>query len=684
MSKQPKRYTITAALPYTNGPIHIGHLAGVYIPADIYARYLRLKKKDVAFICGSDEHGVAIAIKAKKEGKTPQQVIDQYDQIIRKAFEDFGISFDNYSRTSRAVHHQTAGDIFMKLDRQGQFVIKETEQLYDPEAQQFLADRFVTGTCPVCQSSEAYGDQCESCGSSLSATDLIHPKSTLSGSVPEFKKTKHWFLPLERHEEFLKEWILEGHKDDWKLNVYGQVKSWIDNGLQARAVTRDLDWGIPVPVQGGAGKVLYVWFDAPIGYISSTKEWAQSKNIDWEPYWKSEDTQLVHFIGKDNIVFHCIIFPIILKNTGDYILPENVPANEFLNLEGNKISTSKNWAVWLHEYLEDFPEKQDVLRYVLTANAPETKDNDFTWREFQARNNNELVAIFGNFINRVLVLTQKYYQGTVPPPGLLNDEDQAALSDLRAYPALMEKEIENYRFRAYSQEVMNLARLGNKYLANQEPWKLIKTQPERVETIMFTALQIAAGLSILCEPLLPFTAQKMKKMLQLEAPWKAVSGDQFLLPQDHNIQTPQLLFDKIEEEAIAQQLQKLKNTLTHDAKEKKVVEAPKPMINFEDFTKMDLRTGTILEAEKMDKTKILLVLKVDLGAEQRTIVSGIAESYNPEEIIGKKVTVLTNLKARTIRGVESQGMLLLAEDQDGRLIFIGPEDQQTPSGLKIS
>lgn len=684
MSKQPKRYTITAALPYTNGPIHIGHLAGVYVPADIYARYLRLKKKDVAFICGSDEHGVAIAIKAKKEGKTPQQVIDHYDQIIRKAFEDFGISFDNYSRTSRAVHHQTAGDIFKKLDRQGQFVIKETEQLYDPEAQQFLADRFVTGTCPVCQSSEAYGDQCESCGSSLSATDLIHPKSTLSGSVPEFKKTKHWFLPLERHEEFLKEWILEGHKDDWKPNVYGQVKSWIDNGLQARAVTRDLDWGIPVPVQGGAGKVLYVWFDAPIGYISSTKEWAQSKNIDWEPYWKSEDTQLVHFIGKDNIVFHCIIFPIILKNTGDYILPENVPANEFLNLEGNKISTSKNWAVWLHEYLEDFPEKQDVLRYVLTANAPETKDNDFTWREFQARNNNELVAIFGNFINRVLVLTQKYYQGTVPLVGLLNDEDQAALSDLRAYPALMEKEIENYRFRAYSQEVMNLARLGNKYLADQEPWKLIKTQPERVETIMFTALQIAAGLCILCEPLLPFTAQKMKKMLQLEAPWKAVSGDQFLLPQGHNIQTPQLLFDKIEEEAIAQQLQKLKNTLTHVAKEKKVVEAPKPMINFEDFTKMDLRTGTILEAEKMDKTKKLLVLKVDLGAEQRTIVSGIAESYNPEEIIGKKVTVLTNLKARAIRGVESQGMLLLAEDQDGRLIFIGPEDQQTPSGLKIS
>ena len=683
MSSQPKRYTVTAALPYTNGPIHIGHLAGVYVPADIYVRYLRLRKRDVAFICGSDEHGVAIAIKAKKEGKTPQQVIDHYDQIIREAFNNFGISFDNYSRTSRAVHHQTAGEIFKQLDEQGQFLVKETEQLYDPEAKAFLADRFVTGTCPICQNTEAYGDQCESCGSSLSATDLIQPKSTLSGSVPEFKKTKHWFLPLDQHEAFIEEWILKGHKKDWKPNVYGQVKSWIDNGLQARAVTRDLDWGIPVPVDGGAGKVLYVWFDAPIGYISSTKEWAQKKNIDWEPYWKSENTQLVHFIGKDNIVFHCIIFPIILKNTGTYILPENVPANEFLNLEGNKISTSKNWAVWLHEYLEDFPDKQDVLRYALTANAPETKDNDFTWKEFQTRNNSELVAIFGNFINRVMVLTQKYYNGKVPSMGELNAADKAALTKMKEFPSLMEKEIEHYHFRAYSQEVMNLARLGNKYLADQEPWKLIKTDPERVEAIMFTALQISAGLSILSEPLLPFTAQKMMDMLQLKATWEDVISEEPLLVPGHLLQKSQLLFEKIEEEAIEKQLQKLKNNLSHENQKNKVEEAPKEMISFDDFTKMDLKTGTILEAEKMTKTKKLLVLKVDLGHEQRTIVSGIAESYQPEEVVGKKVTVLTNLQPRAIRGVESQGMLLMAEDQDGRLIFISPEDDNTPSGLTI-
>jgi methionyl-tRNA synthetase len=684
MSSQPKRYTVTAALPYTNGPIHIGHLAGVYVPADIYVRYLRLRKKDVAFICGSDEHGVAIAIKAKKEGKTPQEVIDHYDQIIRKAFDGFGISIDNYSRTSRAIHHQTAGEIFKQLDEQDQFLVKETEQLYDPEANTFLADRFVTGTCPVCQNTEAYGDQCESCGSSLNATDLIKPKSTLSGSIPEFKKTKHWFLPLDQHEAFIEEWILKGHKKDWKPNVYGQVKSWIDNGLQARAVTRDLDWGIPVPVEGGAGKVLYVWFDAPIGYISSTKEWAQKKNIDWEPYWKSEDTQLVHFIGKDNIVFHCIIFPIILKNTGTYILPENVPANEFLNLEGNKISTSKNWAVWLHEYLEDFPDKQDVLRYVLTANAPETKDNDFTWKEFQTRNNSELVAIFGNFINRVMVLTQKYYDGKVPSLGQLNDADQAALSKLKEFPSLMEKQIEHYHFRAYSQEVMNLARLGNKYLAEQEPWKLIKTDPERVETIMFTALQIAAGLSILSEPLLPFTSRKMMDMLHFNASWEDVSGNNFLLAPGHLLEKPQLLFEKIEEEVIEKQLQKLKNNLAHENEKNDVEEAPKEMISFDDFTKLDLKTGTILEAEKMAKTKKLLVLKVDLGHEQRTIVSGIAESYQAEEVVGKKVTVLTNLQPRTIRGVQSQGMLLMAEDGEGRLIFISPEDDNTPSGLIIS
>ena len=683
MSSQPKRYTVTAALPYTNGPIHIGHLAGVYIPADIYTRYLRLINKDVAVICGSDEHGVAIAIKAKKEGKTPQEVIDHYDQVIREAFERFGISFDNYSRTSSQIHHQTAGEIFKQLDEQGKFIVKETEQLYDSEAKAFLADRFVIGTCPVCKNTEAYGDQCESCGSSLNATDLIKPKSTLSGKVPEFKKTKHWFLPLDHYEKFIDEWILKGHKEDWKPNVYGQVKSWVDNGLQARAVTRDLDWGIPVPVEGGTGKVLYVWFDAPIGYISSTKEWAKKKGVDWEPYWKSKDTQLVHFIGKDNIVFHCIIFPIILKNTGSYILPENVPANEFLNLEGNKISTSKNWAVWLHEYLEDFPDKQDVLRYVLTANAPETKDNDFTWKEFQTRNNSELVAIFGNFINRVMVLAQKYYQGKVPSMGELNETDNEVLTKLKEFPSIMEKEIQNFHFRAYSQEVMNLARLGNKYLADQEPWKLIKIDPKRVETIMFTAIQIAAGLSILCEPLLPFTAQKLKKMLLIQASWKDVIGHQSLLATGHLLSQPKLLFEKIEDEEINKQLSKLKNNLFHEKDKNEVEEARNKMISFDDFSQLDIKTGTILKAEKMVKTEKLLVLKIDLGQEQRTIVSGIAHSYGPEEVVGKKVTVLTNLKPRVIRGVESQGMLLMAEDQDGRLIFISPEDENTPSGLII-
>ena len=683
MSSQPKRYTVTAALPYTNGPIHIGHLAGVYIPADIYTRYLRLINKDVAFICGSDEHGVAIAIKAKKEGKTPKEVIDHYDQVIREAFERFGISFDNYSRTSSQIHHQTAGEIFKQLDEQGKFIVKETEQLYDSEAKAFLADRFVIGTCPVCKNTEAYGDQCESCGSSLNATDLIKPKSTLSGKVPEFKKTKHWFLPLDHYEKFIDEWILKGHKEDWKPNVYGQVKSWVDNGLQARAVTRDLDWGIPVPVEGGTGKVLYVWFDAPIGYISSTKEWAKKKGVDWEPYWKSKDTQLVHFIGKDNIVFHCIIFPIILKNTGSYILPENVPANEFLNLEGNKISTSKNWAVWLHEYLKDFPDKQDVLRYVLTANAPETKDNDFTWKEFQTRNNSELVAIFGNFINRVMVLAQKYYQGKVPSMGELNETDNEVLTKLKEFPSIMEKEIQNFHFRAYSQEVMNLARLGNKYLADQEPWKLIKIDPKRVETIMFTAIQIAAGLSILCEPLLPFTAQKLKKMLLIQASWKDVIGHQSLLATGHLLSQPKLLFEKIENEEINKQLSKLKNNLFHEKDKNEVEEARKKMISFDDFSQLDIKTGTILKAEKMVKTEKLLVLKIDLGQEQRTIVSGIAHSYSPEEVVGKKVTVLTNLKPKVIRGVESQGMLLMAEDQDGRLIFISPEDENTPSGLII-
>ena len=567
MSKLPKRYTITAALPYANGPIHIGHLAGVYIPADIYARYLRLKNRDVAFICGSDEHGVAIDIKAKKEGKTPRQIIDHFDKVIRKSFDDFGISFDNFSRTSRKIHHETASEIFTQLHEKSKFSIKETKQLYDTHAKAFLADRFVVGTCPICQNEEAYGDQCESCGSSLNATDLINPKSKLSGSLPKLKKTKHWFLPLNQYEGFIKDWILKKHKKDWKSNVYGQVKSWVDNGLQARAVTRDLDWGIPVPVQGGEGKVLYVWFDAPIGYISSTKEWAKKKNIDWKPYWKSQDTQLVHFIGKDNIVFHCIIFPIILKNAGGYILPENVPANEFLNLEGKKISTSNNWAVWLHEYLEDFADKQDILRYTLTANAPETKDNDFTWNEFQTRNNSELVAIFGNFINRVMVLTHKYYNGKVPKGGTLNKTDQKVMNSLKKFPEKFEKEIEQFHFRAYSQELMNLARLGNKYLADQEPWKLIKKDPKRVETIINIALQIAAYLTVLSEPLLPFTANKMKSMLNVNMSWDEVATcKNILLMEGKLLKKSELLFARVEDDTIKIQLEKLKvnNTLKKD------------------------------------------------------------------------------------------------------------------------
>ena len=567
MSKLPKRYTITAALPYANGPIHIGHLAGVYIPADIYARYLRLKNRDVAFICGSDEHGVAIDIKAKKEGKTPRQIIDHFDKVIRKSFDDFGISFDNFSRTSRKIHHETASEIFTQLHEKSKFSIKETKQLYDTHAKAFLADRFVVGTCPICQNEEAYGDQCESCGSSLNATDLINPKSKLSGSLPKLKKTKHWFLPLNQYEGFIKDWILKKHKKDWKSNVYGQVKSWVDNGLQARAVTRDLDWGIPVPVQGGEGKVLYVWFDAPIGYISSTKEWAKKKNIDWKPYWKSQDTQLVHFIGKDNIVFHCIIFPIILKNAGGYILPENVPANEFLNLEGKKISTSNNWAVWLHEYLEDFADKQDILRYTLTANAPETKDNDFTWNEFQTRNNSELVAIFGNFINRVMVLTHKYYNGKVPKGGTLNKIDQKVINSLKTFPEKFEKEIEQFHFRAYSQELMNLARLGNKYLADQEPWKLIKKDPKRVETIINIALQIAAYLTVLSEPLLPFTANKMKSMLNVNMSWDEVATcKNILLMEGKLLKKSELLFARVEDDTIKIQLEKLKinNTLKKD------------------------------------------------------------------------------------------------------------------------
>jgi len=559
------RYTITAALPYTNGPIHIGHLAGVYVPADIYARYLRLKGHDVAFICGSDEHGVAIPMKAKKEGVSPKEIIDKYHKIIKKSFADFGISFNNYSRTSAKVHHKTASDFFEKLYEQNNFIEEVTEQLYDEEAQQFLADRFVVGTCPKCGNEEAYGDQCENCGSSLNATDLINPKSTITGGVPALKKTKHWFLPLDRYESFLKEWILEGHKNDWKPNVYGQCKSWIDDGLNPRAVTRDLDWGIPVPVESGEGKVLYVWFDAPIGYISSTKEWAERAGKDWEPYWKDKDTKLLHFIGKDNIVFHCIIFPSMLKAHGDFVLPENVPANEFLNLEGNKLSTSKNWAVWLHEYLEEFPNMQDVLRYVLTANAPETKDNDFTWKDFQARNNNELVAIFGNFINRVAVLAHKYYNGVVPTPSAFKEIDKQTLKSLRSFPATLANSLDRYRFRQASQELMNLARHGNKYLADEEPWKLIKTDEERVKTVMYTALQIATGLAILSEPFLPFTSNKLKNILNVRSngikiSWNELSTKEILLPSGHQINKSELLFRKVEDKEIEAQLAKLEAT----------------------------------------------------------------------------------------------------------------------------
>lgn len=686
MIQDPKRYTITAALPYTNGPIHIGHLAGVYVPSDIYARFLRLQGRDVAFICGSDEHGVAISMKAKKEGITPQQVIDKYDGIIRKSFLDFGISFDNYSRTSSEIHHKTASEFFRKLYDDGKFIEETTEQLYDEKANQFLADRFVTGTCPKCGNEEAYGDQCEKCGSSLNATDLINPKSTITGTKPILKSTNHWFLPLNEYSDFLQKWIIDGHKNDWKPNVYGQVKSWIDGGLEPRAVTRDLDWGIDVPVEGAEGKKLYVWFDAPIGYISSTKEWAAREGKDWEPYWKSEDTKLVHFIGKDNIVFHCVIFPAMLKAEGSYILPDNVPANEFLNLEGNKLSTSKNWAVWLHEYLLDFPEKQDVLRYALTANAPETKDNDFTWKDFQARNNNELVAIFGNFINRVVVLTNKYYNGIIPQPNALSEVDQATLTELKAYPAVIASSVERYRFREALGELMNVARLGNKYLADEEPWKIVKENPERVQTQMYVALQIAAALSVLAEPFLPFTAAKLKKILNSENNfgWNEISTTSDLLPAGHQIGEAELLFAKIEDEEIQKQIDKLEATKVANKAENAKAEPQKEIITFEDFAKVDLRIGTIIEAEKMPKANKLLVLKVDTGIDVRTIVSGIAEHFTPEEVIGKRVTVLVNLAPRALRGVESEGMLLLTNTAEGKLVFVNPDSEGVINGAMIS
>ncbi|MGB0186460.1 MAG: methionine--tRNA ligase [Flavobacteriaceae bacterium] len=685
-----KRFTLTAALPYTNGPIHIGHLAGVYVPADIYARYLRLQGHDVAFICGSDEHGVPITIKAKKEGVSPQDIVDRYHKIIKDSFNEFGISFDNYSRTSAPIHHKTAVEFFKTLHNKGAFLEETTEQLYDAEAQQFLADRFVVGTCPKCGHTESYGDQCEACGTSHNATDLINPRSAITGNTPELKSTKHWYLPLDQHQEFLKTWIGDTHKDDWKPNVYGQCMSWINDGLRPRAVTRDLDWGIPVPVDGGEGKVLYVWFDAPIGYISSTKEWAKAHGKDWEPYWKDKDTTLLHFIGKDNIVFHCIIFPAMLKAEGSYILPQNVPANEFLNLEGQKLSTSKNWAVWLPDYLKDFPNQQDVLRYVLTATAPETKDNDFTWNDFQARNNNELVAIYGNFINRVLVLTHKYYEGKIPNTTTLTETDKAVLDELKATPKAIQHALDRFRFREASQILINLARTGNKYLADEEPWKVIKTHPERVQTIMHTALQIAAGLAVLSEPFLPFTANKLQQMLRFDeihktnTLWQNIAEGTLLLPAGHTIGQPALLFTKIEDAQIEAQRQKLE--ASKKANTPQSTETPqKPNIPFEDFSKMDLRVGTIVSAEKMPKTKKLLVLKVDVGTEVRTIVSGIAEHYTPEAIVGQKVTVLCNLKPRALRGVESQGMILMAKTSDDELVFVQPDTHHpTESGTPIS
>ena len=663
------RYCVTTALPYANGPVHIGHLAGVYVPADIYVRYLRMMNEDVLFIGGSDEHGVPITIKAKNEGLTPQDIVNRYHGIIKQAFQDLGISFDIYSRTSSKIHAETASAFFKDLYEKGKFVEKVSQQYYDEATNTFLADRYITGTCPHCGNEKAYGDQCEACGTSLSATDLINPKSTLSGQEPQLKETKHWYLPLEEYETFMREWILDSHKE-WKTNVYGQCKSWIDQGLQARAVTRDLDWGVKVPIEGADGKVLYVWFDAPIGYISNTKELYPQ---NWEKWWKEKDTKLVHFIGKDNIVFHCIIFPAMLKAEGSYILPENVPANEFLNLEGDKISTSRNWAVWLHEYLKDFPGKQDVLKYVLCANAPETKDNDFTWKDFQTRNNSELVAIFGNFVNRTIVLTHKYFEGKVPQRGTLNELDIQTIEQIKQYPEKIGRSIEQYRFREALNELMNLARLGNKYLTENEPWKTIKTDAERTATVLNISLQICANLAILSEPFLPFTAEKLRGMLNQDKAFWYEAGNSEILEEGKQINQAQLLFEQIDDKQIEAQLEKLQQTKKANELASATVEPQKANIEYDDFAKMDIRVGTILAAEKVAKTKKLLKLTIDTGIDKRTIVSGIAEYYSPEEIIGKQVSVLVNLAPKALKGIESQGMILMAENLDGSLSFISPE-----------
>lgn len=678
MEKKFKRTLVTCALPYANGPIHIGHLAGVYVPADIYVRFLRLKGEDVLYVCGSDEHGVPITIQARKRGCSPQEVVDEYHKIIAESFKGFGIDFDIYGRTTSKIHEKNASDFFKKLYEDGKFITKESEQYYDPEAKTFLADRYIVGTCPKCGAEGAYGDQCEKCGSTLSPEELINPKSRLSGAEPIKKKTKHWYLPLQDYEQWLREWILDGHKE-WRSNVYGQVKSWLDGGLQPRAVTRDLDWGVPVPVEGAEGKVLYVWFDAPIGYISNTMELLPN---DWEKWWKSEDTRLVHFIGKDNIVFHCIVFPSMLKAYGDgFILPENVPANEFLNLEGDKISTSRGWAVWANEYLEDFPGKQDVLRYVLTANAPETKDNDFSWKDFQTRNNSELVAIFGNFVNRAFVLTHKYFGGVVPKCGELQDVDREALAQIPELKASMQKNIENYRFRDALKDAMGMARVGNKYISDTEPWKVVKTDMERTGTILNICLQICASLATAFEPFTPFAAAELRDMLNISFDWESV-GKADILPEGHKINPAHLLFEKIDDEQIQRQIDRLNEIraqMEADAKAEaaKVVVPQKSEVTFESFDAMDIRTATVLEAERVPKTDKLLKLTIDTGIDHRVIVSGIAECYTPEEMVGKQICILANLAPRTIRGIESKGMILMARQGDGKMRFITPAEVLT-------
>ncbi|MDG2228435.1 MAG: methionine--tRNA ligase [Flavobacteriales bacterium] len=682
--KNPKRYTVTAALPYANGPLHLGHLAGVYIPSDIYARFLRSNGKDVAFVCGSDEHGAAITLRAKKEGTTPQAIVDEYNTINKSVFEQLGVSFDIYHRTSSDLHKKTASDYFSLLDERGVFTKKTTQQYYDEEYNQFLADRYITGGCPKCGNPGAYGDQCEKCGSDLSPLDLTNPISTLSGNSPTLKETSHWYLPMDKHEDWIKDWIKNGKLDgeqvhepkEWRNQVIGQCMSWIDSGLRPRAMTRDLDWGVEVPIDGGDGKVMYVWFDAPIGYISATKQWAKDSGRNWEDYWKSADTKLVHFLAKDNIVFHCIIFPIILKLLGDHILPNNVPANEFLNLEGKKLSTSRNWAVWGHEYLEDFPGQEDVLRYVLTSIAPENKDSDFSWKDFQARNNNELVAIYGNFVNRCLVLTHKYYDGAVPEMGELTDYDKTVLKELAAIPPKVSHAIDSYRFREAQAEAMNLARLGNKYLADTEPWKLIKTDPGRVKTIMNIALQITANLTIVFEPFLPFTSNKLTEILGIDLLKWDSAGQNNLMNVGHIINKTELLFSKIENEEIEKQIAKLQAATQENNK----FPPMKDEVTFDDFSKMDIRVGQVMAAEKVEKADKLLKLTVNTGLDTRTVVSGIAEHYSPEEVVGKKVSILMNLAPRKIRGVESQGMILMAEDDEGKLSFVAPTKEMEAGG----